>query len=87
MLRADADHGKIARAATDVGNEHHFFALDRLLVVMGRRDGFIDEGDIAKPHPPGNVLQHLLRTRIGPVVVIDEAHRPAVHDGRDLPPG
>ena len=29
----------------------------------------------------------VLRPRIGRVVVVDEAHRPAVHDGRDLLPG
>ena len=84
VLRADTDDGKVARAAADVGDEHQLFALDRLFVVVGRRDGLIHERDVAKAHPSGNGLEHLLRPRICRVVVVDEAHRPAVHDGRDL---
>ena len=60
---------------------------DGLLIVMGRRDRLVHERDVAKAHPSGNGFEHRLGARVRRVVVIDEAHRPAVHDGRDLPAG
>ena len=44
---------------------------------MGGGDRLVGEGDLAEAGLPRHPLQHGLRARIGLVVVVDEAHRPA----------
>jgi len=48
--------------------------------------GSYTNATLRKPARSANGLEHPLRPRICPVVVVDEAHRPAVHDGRDSCP-
>ncbi len=86
VLRAEADHREVAGAAADIGDQRQFLGCHRLLVVMRRRDRLIDEGDVAKPARRAMSFQHHLSPRVRLVVVV-EAHRPAMHDGGDLAAG
>ena len=51
---------------------------------MGGGDGLVREGDLAETGLPRHPLQHGLRAGIGLVVIVDEAHRTAHHDGGDF---
>lgn len=82
--RPDADDREIARAAADVGDQHQLLARHGLFIVMGGRNGFVGKGDIAEASLARHALQHFLRARIRPVVVVDEAHRAPHHDRGDL---
>ena len=83
-IRSDPHDREVAGAAAAIGDQHQFLALHRLLVVMGGRDRFVDEGDVAKADAPRDRFEDALRTGIGLVVAVDEAHRPAVHHRGDL---
>ena len=89
VLRADTNDGEVAGAAADVGDQRQLLAANRLLIVVGGRDGFVHERHVAeatslRQWPPAYLPAP---AAIGPGLVIDEAHRSAVHDGSDLLPG
>ena len=61
----DADDGEVRRAAADIGHQHQLLARDRLLVVIGRRDRFVDEGHIAESGLARDLPQHALGAPFG----------------------
>ncbi|MNO68542.1 hypothetical protein D3C76_593800 [compost metagenome] len=86
-LRRQAHQGEVRGTAADVDDQHQFLALDAALVVEGRGDRFVLERHFAEADLPGHLDQGVGSFPVGLLVVIDEEHRAAQHDGIELAPG
>lgn len=86
-LRRQAHQGEVRGAAADVDDQDQFLALDAALVVEGRGDRFVLEGNLLEAELVGHLHQGVLGLAVGLRVVVDEEHRATQHHRVEGLPG
>ncbi|MNE17296.1 hypothetical protein D3C80_1102720 [compost metagenome] len=86
-LGRQAHQGEVRGTAADVDDQYQFFTLDGRLVVEGRGNRFVLEGDFLEADLPGDFGQGIFGFLVGSLVLIDKKHRAAQYHFIEGPAG